>query len=70
VEDRLFPGWARIVVYANPLTYVVRAYRETLLGNALPSARDLGSTAAFAIVAFVFGGLFFRYMKRGFADVL
>jgi lipopolysaccharide transport system permease protein len=70
VEDRLFPGWARIVVYANPLTYVVRAYRETLLGNALPSARDLGSTAAFAIVAFVCGGLFFRYMKRGFADVL
>jgi lipopolysaccharide transport system permease protein len=70
VGDSLFPSWARIVVNANPLTYVVRNYREILLGNSLPSVRELGSTAGFAIAAFVCGGLFFRYMKRGFADVL
>jgi lipopolysaccharide transport system permease protein len=70
IDESLFPSWARIVINANPLAYLVRAYRQTLLGNALPSIGDLGSTVAFAVVAFVCGGLFFRYMKRGFADVL
>ena len=54
----------------NPLTYAVRAYRDTLLGNRLPHASDLLILAAFAVAAFVAGGLFFRYTKRGFADVL
>ncbi|HEX4274752.1 MAG TPA: ABC transporter permease [Bryobacteraceae bacterium] len=64
-----FPPWATAVLHANPLSYVVDTYRDLLLGHSV-SAGDLGSTAAFAIVAFVCGGLIFRYMKRGFADVL
>jgi lipopolysaccharide transport system permease protein len=67
-EDK-FPPWALLLLKLNPLTYIVRAYREVLLGHAV-SVKDLGSTAAFAVVAFVGGGLIFRYMKRGFADVL
>jgi len=68
-EDR-FPPWSRFLLKANPLTYIVREYQEILLGSALPTAKDLGTTALFAITAFVCGGLVFRYMKRGFADVL
>lgn len=67
-EDK-FRGWAVFVLWANPLTYVVRAYREILLGHSAPVA-DLALTAVFAAVAFVCGGMVFRYMKRGFADVL
>jgi ABC-type polysaccharide/polyol phosphate export permease len=67
-EDK-FRGWSSLVLKANPLTYVVRAYREILLGHTV-SLGNLGSTAIFAVVAFVCGGLVFRYMKRGFADVL
>ena len=67
-EDK-FRGWAVFVLRANPLTYIVRAYREILLGHAV-SLKDLGLAAAFAVPAFVFGGLIFRYLKRGFADVL
>jgi lipopolysaccharide transport system permease protein len=67
-EDK-FPRWAVLVLRANPLTYIVRAYREILLGHAV-SLRDLGSTALFAVAAFLCGGLIFRYLKRGFADVL
>ncbi len=67
-EDK-FPHWATLVVRANPLTYLVRAYREIFLGHAVP-VKDLLATAVFAGVAFVCGGLVFRYMKRGFADVL
>jgi lipopolysaccharide transport system permease protein len=67
-EDK-FPSWALLLLKANPLAYIVRAYREILLGHAI-ALKDLGLTAAFAVAAFVFGGLIFRYMKRGFADVL
>jgi lipopolysaccharide transport system permease protein len=36
----------------------------------LPDWGDLAIAAAFGAMAFLLGGLFFRYMKRGFADVL
>lgn len=67
-EDK-FPHKAALLLRANPLAYIVRAYREILLGQAIP-VKDLLLTAAFAVAAFVCGGLVFRYMKRGFADVL
>jgi len=67
-EDK-YHGWAVLVLRTNPLTYIVRAYRQILLGQAIPVI-DLLATAIFAAVAFVCGGMVFRYMKRGFADVL
>lgn len=67
-EDK-FRGWATIVLRLNPLTYTVRAYREILLGHSVP-LKDLSLTALFAVIAFFCGGMVFRYMKRGFADVL
>jgi lipopolysaccharide transport system permease protein len=69
VPEGKFPAWAVFVLRANPLTYIVRAYREILLGHAV-SLKNLGSTAIFAAAAFICGGLIFRYLKRGFADVL
>jgi len=67
-EDK-FPHWALMLLWANPLTYIVRAYRDILLGRSIAFA-DFGPMIAFAVVAFIIGGLIFRYMKRGFADVL
>ncbi len=67
-RDR-YPHSVALVLAANPLVYVVHVYRQMLLGRVMPW-RDLGGAAAFAVVAFVAGGLFFRHMKRGFADVL
>jgi len=70
ISEQRFPAWARFVLLANPLFYVVRAYRELLLSSRIPSARDLVIVAVYTSAAFVLGGLFFRHMKRGFADVL
>lgn len=70
ISEQPFPAWARFVLLANPLFYVVRAYRELLLSSRLPSAWDLVIVAVYSSAAFVLGGLFFRHMKRGFADVL
>ncbi len=67
-EDRY--GRFAFLLDGNPLAYIVRAYRELLLTRHLPDFYDLGIVALYAIAAFVIGGLFFRHMKRGFADVL
>jgi ABC-type polysaccharide/polyol phosphate export permease len=65
-----FGGKLGFLLLINPMVYVVRAYRSSVLGNELPSGADLAAMAAFAVVTFIAGGFFFRYAKRGFADVL
>ncbi len=66
---RRFPKGVAFVLSANPLVYIVHVYRQMLLGTAIPW-NDLLIAACFAMGAFLIGGLFFRHMKRGFADVL
>jgi lipopolysaccharide transport system permease protein len=70
VEERNFPRGAQFLITLNPITYVVRCYRNILLYAQVPSANDLAILGAVSMVVFVLGGLFFRHMKRGFADVL
>ncbi len=72
VSEEQFPPWpwARFLLNANPMTYLVRGYRSILLGHSPLRAEDLGIAAVWGLAAFVAGGLFFRHMKRGFADVL
>ena len=65
-----YPVWARFLLSGNPLYYIVRAYRTVLLTARPPAMPDLAAAAAFGAAAFIIGGLFFRHMKRGFADVL
>jgi lipopolysaccharide transport system permease protein len=70
LTDDKYTGKARWLLVANPLYYVVRSYRSLLLTPRLPNMGDLAVAMTFGVAAFLFGGLFFRYMKRGFADVL
>ena len=68
-EDR-YTGKAHWLLVANPLYYIVRSYRFLLLTSRVPDLADLAVATAYGAAAFFLGGLFFRYMKRGFADVL
>lgn len=52
------------------MAYVVRGYRERLLSHNVPNLHELAVALALALAAFFAGGLFFRHLKRGFADVL
>jgi lipopolysaccharide transport system permease protein len=70
ITEKQFPPWARFLLAANPLYYVVRGYRTILLGSAMPDLEDLAIATAYGLAVFLAGGLFFRHMKRGFADVL
>ena len=65
-----FQGKLAFILKLNPLTYVVRAYRDCILGTQAPALTDFLALTAFAVTAFFAGGLFFRHSKRGFADVL
>ena len=70
VPESQYPGWAHFLLVANPLAYLVRAYRGMLLSTRVPNPADLLVAAACGAAMFLAGGLFFRHMKRGFADVL
>ncbi|MEO8592098.1 MAG: ABC transporter permease [Candidatus Solibacter sp.] len=70
VPETRYPPAAQFLMRANPLYYAVNTYRTILLHSTVPAWQDLAISAAFGVGVFVVGGLFFRYMKRGFADVL
>ncbi len=68
-ENQIPPRFKSIVAW-NPLTGIVRAYRDRLLSPAWPHWQDLATLTACSVAVFILGGLFFRHLKRGFADVL
>ncbi len=68
-EDRI-KGPLHVLVRWNPMSWLVNAYRHRLLSSQWPDWRELVVIAAYSISVFVLGGLFFRHLKRGFADVL
>lgn len=70
ITEQQFPEQFRFLLRANPLAFVVRAYRDRLLSYRVPSLHEFAFVAVYALTAFVAGGLFFRHLKRGFADVL
>ena len=70
ITEKQVPARAHILLVANPMRYAVGAYRQLLLTSFAPRLRDFLILMACGAAAFVIGGLFFRHMKRGFADVL
>jgi lipopolysaccharide transport system permease protein len=70
VVESQYPAWTRGLLAANPLTYFARGYRDLLLSSRMPQITDLLIASGYGVAAFVLGGLFFRHVKRGFADVL
>jgi ABC-type polysaccharide/polyol phosphate export permease len=70
IDEHQFPPQARFLVHWNPLAHVVKAYRQRLLTWDAPPLDELLLVAAISVSAFVAGGILFRHLKRGFADVL
>lgn len=72
ITEENVPPQLQALVHYNPMSFLVRAYRTHLLSYRLPESyfEDLAILTAFAVASFFVGGLFFRHLKRGFADVL
>ena len=60
----------RFLITWNPMSFVVEAYRSRLLTHGSPDVSQLAQIAGWSVAVFLAGGLFFRQLKRGFADVL
>jgi ABC-type polysaccharide/polyol phosphate export permease len=70
INEQQIPQRFHWLVAVNPMRWAVRAYRYRLLSTNLPSWREVAVLATYSVGVFVIGGLFFRHLKRGFADVL
>jgi lipopolysaccharide transport system permease protein len=70
VPARIIPERYRYLLRLNPMYYAVELYRQAFFTSRLPEWRDIAALAVSSVTMFVAGGLFFRYVKRGFADVL
>jgi ABC-2 type transport system permease protein len=58
------PGWLKILVYANPLTYGVEALRWCLLGNStIPISLSVTVIVIFSIAMIALGGRLFGTMR-------
>jgi lipopolysaccharide transport system permease protein len=68
-EDKVPHQFQKVVAW-NPMSAVVHGYRYRLLSAQWPSWHELAVLAAYSSAVFILGGLFFRHLKRGFADVL
>jgi lipopolysaccharide transport system permease protein len=70
IAESQYPAGMRWLLKLNPLAYLVRAYRDRLLSSRPPSLQEIMMVFIYSCAAFILGGLFFRQLKRGFADVL
>jgi ABC-type polysaccharide/polyol phosphate export permease len=70
ISEAQIPARFQPLLRLNPMSWVVRAYRDRLLSTQWPSWQEFAVLAAYSCLTFIAGGLFFRHLKRGFADVL
>jgi ABC-type polysaccharide/polyol phosphate export permease len=54
----------------NPLYHMVEGYRYAILGGKILPSMDIASMAFVSLLTFGFGGMLFRKLKPGFAEVL
>jgi lipopolysaccharide transport system permease protein len=70
IDVETIPQNLRFLPAMNPLSYLVRAYRERLLTYRMPDWSELALLTLWACSVFLAGGLIFKHLKKGFADVL
>ncbi|HBY59679.1 MAG TPA: hypothetical protein DEH78_07635 [Solibacterales bacterium] len=70
IDASQMPEGFRFLVKLNPMAHVVTAYRERMLSHKLPDLEELAILTLYAVGVFALGGLVFKHLKSGFADVL
>lgn len=70
IEESMVPESLRFLLQINPMAHFVGIYRQCVLGSEAPSLNQYGLAAVSALVVFVVGGMVFRRLRPGFADVL
>ena len=64
----LFPERLRWILYVNPLTELVEAYRDIFMYHQIPGLMPILYLLGITIVIFFIGLLIFRKLEKGFAE--
>lgn len=70
IDEAMVPEQFRFLLRLNPMAHFVNIYRECVLGSGPPPLLPYLLAGASAVGMFVLGGLVFRRLRPGFADVL
>ena len=64
----MVPAEFRIVIYLNPVSYMIEAYRDSMLNGTWPSLRVVVVYAGGSLLTFAAGAAFFRAFKGVLVD--
>lgn len=63
-----FPNKYRFIFQINPMSVIINAYRQVILGGKAPNLENLGITALTSIIFFIISFLLFKKAEGKFAD--
>lgn len=66
----LIEGRLKAIIYWNPLSHIVEAFKYAFLGQGEMTAGGLAYASIFTFVVLVFGFLIFNKTERGFMDTI
>ena len=61
-------SWITAFISINPMTIIVRCYRDIFLYHVTPDFMSLGFVCIFAFVVLIFGYFVFKKLEKGFAE--
>ena len=64
----LFPEKYRFILYLNPLTEIINAYRDIFMYHQLPGLNGMIYLVCISLAIFIIGLAIFRKLEKGFAE--
>lgn len=64
----LFPERLRWILYLNPMTHMIDAYRDIFMFHRLPTVSSFAFMVGCSLLSLVIGLLIFRKLEKGFAE--
>lgn len=64
------PENLRIIMKANPMTYIINGYRDIFYYQQLPNMRHLGILLMLSLMLLIIGYFVFKKLQKGFAEEL
>lgn len=67
-SEEIIPAQYLPIFYLNPMTPIIKAYRDILYFARIPEMETLAQSLIFGVVGLLLGFLIFGRLKRGFAE--
>ena len=65
---QIFPEKYRFILYLNPMTHIIGAYRSIFYYQTMPDIQSLLIILLFSLAMLVFGYMIFKKLEKGFAE--